>query len=60
LKAFCRKKGIKALLGYTATVDWVESAAFDLLVLCDLADTLAKGGSLRPIYNRLQATPASL
>lgn len=55
LKTFCRHTGIRALIGYTATVEWVDSAAFDLVVLCDLARTLQAGGSLRPIYNRLNS-----
>lgn len=33
----CETTGVRAVLGYTKTVGWIESAAFDLLLLNDLA-----------------------
>lgn len=54
LRSFCGDTGIKALVGYTASVDFVESAAFDLIVLCDIAKTLGRGGNMKPIFNRLR------
>jgi hypothetical protein len=36
LRAFCRKTGARAIVGYTAMVDWTESAAFDFLLIPEL------------------------
>lgn len=33
LKAFCKKTGAKAIVGYTRPIDWLESASFDCLVV---------------------------
>ena len=38
LNAFLRRTGALAVCGYTENVDWLESAAFDLLVLGGLQD----------------------
>lgn len=43
----CETTGVRAVLGYTKTVDWIESAAFDLLLLNDLA-TAKNLGSMHP------------
>lgn len=49
LRAFCRITGAKALVGYTRYVDWIESTAFDVLLLWEL--THAK--NIKPVYSRL-------
>lgn len=37
LKAFCKRTGAKAVMGYTEEVDWLESAAFELVNLGTIA-----------------------
>ncbi|MDA1196065.1 MAG: hypothetical protein O2894_12915 [Planctomycetota bacterium] len=37
LEVFCRVTGARAVTGYTESVDWLESAAFDLLLFEALA-----------------------
>jgi hypothetical protein len=49
LKSFCRETGARGVVGYTASVGWSESAAFDLLLLPELL----KGPSLKPLVARL-------
>jgi hypothetical protein len=40
LRAFCEETGAKAIVGYTRTIDWLESAAFDCLLLPRLLDSI--------------------
>lgn len=49
LKAFCKTTGAKAIVGYTRSVTWHESAAFDCLLLPDLLDMT----NMKSVYNRL-------
>lgn len=49
LRQFCKTTGAKALVGYTRDVDWIESAAFDVLLLWELTHS----NSTRPIFTRL-------
>ncbi len=49
LKTFCRKTGAKAIVGYTRQVDWMESAAFD----CLLVPKLLKAISVKPVFTSL-------
>jgi hypothetical protein len=49
LKTFCRSTGAKAVVGYTAKVGWLESAAFDFILLPDLL----KSRYVKPIMARL-------
>ena len=37
LAGFCRQTGIKAVAGYTTDVDWVDSAAMDMLFFSTIA-----------------------
>lgn len=50
LTAFCHKTGAKAIVGYTRQVDWMESAAFD----CLLVPRLLKAVSVKPVFTGLQ------
>jgi hypothetical protein len=38
LRGFCKKTGVKAIVGYTRPIDWLESAAFDCLLVPRLLD----------------------
>lgn len=38
LRRFCRRTGARAIVGYTRSVDWRESAAFDCLLLPRLSE----------------------
>lgn len=49
LQRFCRLTGAKAVVGYVNDIDWLESAAFDLILL----PRLLASTYIRPIYNGL-------
>lgn len=49
---FLRVTGARAVIGYTKDVDWMESSAFDLLLL----DALSRYEQLRPAENWLRRT----
>ena len=49
LKTFCRESGAKAIAGYTRDVDWIESAAFELLMLSSLLETT----NTTPLHDRM-------
>ena len=49
LRRFCKQTGVRGLVGYTETVGWSESAAFDLLLLPELI----RGAALKPMVARL-------
>lgn len=49
LKAFCKATGAKAIVGYTRSVSWRESAAFDCLLLPRLLEMK----NMRSVYNGL-------
>jgi len=46
---FCVDSGARAVVGYTKSVDWVESAAFDLL----LVPALLEYRSAKVVFNRI-------
>jgi hypothetical protein len=46
LQQVCRDTGGKAVAGYTRSIDWVESAAFELL----LVDRLARSVKMKTAY----------
>jgi hypothetical protein len=50
LKGFCRATGAKAIVGYTRRIDWLESAAFD----CLLVPKLIEPTRIRPIFTSLE------
>jgi hypothetical protein len=50
LRAFCRQTGAKAIVGYTRRIDWLESAAFD----CMLVPRLLDMSSMRPVFTSLE------
>ncbi|MGU3292502.1 DUF6642 family protein [Williamsia sp. M5A3_1d] len=52
LKDFCKVTKARAVLGYTRDVDWVEAAAFELL----LVKRLAWSTNMKPVYDWLTAT----
>ncbi len=52
LRAFCKTTGAKALVGYTRYVDWIEAAAFDVLLLWELTHST----NIRPVFTRLTRT----
>ena len=56
LRELARRTGARAVVGYEADVDWLESASFDLLVLGRLAD----GGRSDAIFNFLRRQNDSL
>jgi hypothetical protein len=49
LQRFCQVSGARAVVGYTRRIDWLESAAFDLILLPHLLDS----EYMKPIYTRL-------
>ena len=49
LKAFCKTTGAKAIVGYTRSVTWRESAAFDCLLLPRLLEMK----NMKSVYNGL-------
>jgi hypothetical protein len=50
LKSFCRSTGVKAIVGYSRTVGWRESAAFD----CLLIPRLLQMTNMKSVYNGLK------
>lgn len=50
LTDFCRRTGAKAVAGYTRDVDWVEAAAFELLLVSDLV----RARNMKSAYTRLR------
>ncbi|WP_315773557.1 DUF6642 family protein [Rhodococcoides kroppenstedtii] len=51
LQEFCARTGIKGLVGYTRNVNWIEAAAFELLLVSTL--TRSKGTRIKPAYDRI-------
>ena len=49
LKAFCRKTGASAIVGYTRPIGWLESAAFD----CLLVPRLLRGTYVKSVFTSL-------
>lgn len=57
LRELCRRTTLAAVVGYTRSVDWAESAAADILAISHLMGILGEGravngNSLRPLYDR--------
>ena len=50
LRAFCHKTGAKAIVGYTRQVGWMESAAFDCLLVPKLLTAI----SVKPVFTSLE------
>lgn len=50
LRSFCRETGAKAIVGYTRDIDWLESTAFD----CMLLPRLLKAKSIKPVFTSLE------
>ncbi len=46
---FCRRTKVRAISGYTSEIDWVESAAFEIIAI----ETLCTATQLKPAYKRL-------
>ncbi|WP_433610911.1 DUF6642 family protein [Prescottella agglutinans] len=49
LREFCRKTRAKAIVGYTRTVEWVESVAFELILVSELAHRT----NMKPTYDAI-------
>lgn len=49
LRDFCRKTNARAIVGYTRTVEWVESVAFELILLSELAHRT----NMKPAYDAI-------
>ncbi|WP_328992595.1 DUF6642 family protein [Kribbella sp. NBC_01245] len=49
LQEFARKTGAKAVLGYSRQIDWLDSAAFEVLLL----ERLARGNRTDAFFNHL-------
>ena len=47
LQHFLKRTGARAVMGYTTSVDWIDSAALDLIVLATLGRYQQLGRSLR-------------
>ena len=52
LQEFCQQTGAKAIAGYTADIDWFESAAFELLLFATLAKYQRIDAINRALRNR--------
>lgn len=50
LKSFCQVTGVRAIVGYTRDIDWLESASFDFLLL----PKLLTAKYMKPIYTGLR------
>jgi len=50
LQAFCRETGAKAIVGYTRPINWLESAAFD----CLLVPRLLNMKFMKPVFTSLE------
>lgn len=50
LRDFCARTRAQAIAGYTRTVDWLQSAAFDFLVLPKLLEAV----KIKPVFNALE------
>ncbi len=51
LKAFLHQTGARAVCGYTKDVDWLQSAAFDLLLISELVRSQHLGYAARRVKN---------
>lgn len=49
LQGFCSSTGVSAITGYTKDIDWLESSAFELLLIPDLIDAVR----LRSSFDRM-------
>ncbi|YCN55431.1 DUF6642 family protein [Rhodococcus erythropolis] len=52
LTNFCRRTGARAVAGYTKNVDWIETAAFELLLVTKLVHST----NMKPAYTSLCKT----
>jgi hypothetical protein len=50
LQGFCKETGAKAIVGFTNNINWLESAAFD----CLLVPKLLAMKNMRSVYTKLQ------
>ena len=50
LSDFCKRSGAKAVVGFTRWVGWLDSAAFDFLLLPRLLDAT----NMKPVFNSLE------
>jgi hypothetical protein len=58
--AFVEKTGARALLGYRTEVDWVESAAFETLLLPMLAEYAPTKRTAKTFYNTIMGLQSDL
>jgi len=50
LMEFCRSTGARGVVGYSRTVDFVETSAFEIVLL----NNLVEATSFKPVYTRLR------
>ena len=60
LKEFLRRTGARAVCGYTKDVDWLQSAAFDFLLLNELTRSQHLGHALRRLEREYGVLPETL
>ncbi len=49
LQTFCRSTGVRAITGYTKDIEWLESSAFELLLIPDVIHAV----KLKSSYDRM-------
>ncbi|MER7609222.1 hypothetical protein [Nocardioides sp. NPDC127503] len=59
-RAFVEKTGVRALLGFRAEVDWIESAAFETLLLPMLAEYAPTKRTAKTFFNTIMGLQSDL
>lgn len=59
-RAFVERTGVRALLGYRAEVEWVESAAFETLLLPTLAEYAPTRRTTNTLFNTVMGLQSDL
>lgn len=60
IKTFLRKSGVKAVCGYTTDVDWMKSAALDLVAINELQKFSATHQGLRAAERSIRTSTRAL
>lgn len=56
LTRFCKRTDAKALFGYTENIDFIESAAFEMILFSYLVEMETEGKTAKSIYKLLAST----
>lgn len=59
LKRFLERTGVLAVCGYRTDVDWLRSAAFELLLLSEMQDNEFSGRGIEAIQRKILETASS-